>query len=259
MSKFYDAVDIVRKLRSPEGCPWDKQQTHKSLTPYLLEEAYEVIETIEGGDPEHLREELGDLLLQILLHAQIASESEQFDIDDVSETLSEKLVRRHPHVFQRHADLTPDEVTVNWEHIKLENDKLGNGERKTVLSGVPKTLPALMRAYRVQEKAARFGFDWDKTEDIVVKLDEEVAELKVELTAENEPGIEEELGDLLFTAVNVARFLKINPEEALNRITNKFKRRFEYIEKRLAESNRSVADADLAEMDELWEESKGKV
>jgi len=259
MSKFYELADIIRKLRAPDGCPWDRKQTHKSLTPYLLEEAYEVIETIEGSNAEKLKEELGDLLLQILLHAQIASECGQFDIDDVSDTLSEKLIRRHPHVFQRRAELTPDEVTVNWEHIKLEKDERMDGEKKSVLSGVPKTLPALLRAYRVQEKAARFGFDWEKVEDIIVKLDEEVAELKAELAAKNEAGIEEELGDLLFSVVNIARFLKINPEGALNRITNKFKRRFEYIENRLAESNRTVADADLAEMDKLWDESKGRV
>jgi tetrapyrrole methylase family protein/MazG family protein len=259
MSEFYKLVDIIRTLRGPDGCPWDRKQTHKSLTPYLLEETYEVLEAIDGSDAERLREELGDLLLQIVLHAQIASENGDYSIDDIANTLCDKLIRRHPHVFQKKADLTPDEVTVNWEHIKLEKDEPKDGERKSVLSGVPKTLPALLRAYRVQEKAARFGFDWEKIEDIIVKLDEEVAELKTELAAQNETGIEEELGDLLFSVVNIARFLKINPEGALNRITNKFKHRFEYIEDRLAESNRTVADADLAEMDKLWEQSKGKV
>ena len=259
MSEFYKLVDIIRTLRGPDGCPWDRKQTHKSLTPYLLEETYEVLEAIEGTDHDRLKEELGDLLLQIVLHAQIASENGDYSIDDIANTLCDKLIRRHPHVFEKKADLTPDEVTVNWEHIKLEKDEPKNGEKNSVLSGVPKTLPALLRAYRVQEKAARFGFDWEKVEDIIVKLDEEVGELKAELAAQNEAGIEEELGDLLFSVVNVARFLKIDPERALNRITNKFKRRFEYIEDCLAESNRTVADADLAEMDKLWEESKGKV
>ena len=259
MSSFYSLVDIMKTLRGPNGCPWDKIQTHKSLIPYLLEETYEVIETIEENDFEKLKEELGDLLLQIVFHAEIASQNGEFDIDDVSEAITRKLIRRHPHVFQKKTDLSPDEVTVNWEHIKLEKDKPKQGERNSVLSGVPKNLPALLRAYRVQEKAAQFGFDWEKTEDIIVKLDEETLELKTELANGNDAGIEEELGDLLFTVVNVARFLKIDPEGALNRITNKFKRRFEYIEERLAESNRTVADADLTEMDKLWDESKKKV
>jgi tetrapyrrole methylase family protein/MazG family protein len=249
----------MRKLRAPDGCPWDREQTHKSLLPYLLEETYEVMESVGEDDPNRLKEELGDLLLQIVFHAQIASESDKFDIDDVAKSLSDKLVRRHPHVFEKKAEITSDQVTINWEKIKLEHDKPKNGVANSVLSGVPKTLPALLRAYRVQEKAARFGFDWEKVADIIVKLDEEVAELKAELSAQNDAGIEEELGDLLFTVVNVARFLKIDPENALNRITNKFKKRFEYIEHRLADNNRTVADATLEEMDKLWEESKGEV
>ncbi len=259
MSKFYDLVDIMRTLRGPDGCRWDKAQTHKSLTPYLLEETYEVLDAIEDSDTQRLKEELGDLLLQVLLHAQIAAEVGEFDVDDIAEALSEKLVRRHPHVFQKRDDLTPNQVTLNWEHIKLENDEPKSGARKSVLSGVPRALPALLRAYRVQEKAARFGFDWAKVDDIVVKLDEEIDELKVEVAEKNRDGIEEELGDLLFSVVNIARFLKIDPEMVLNRITDKFKRRFEYIEERLAESDRTVADADLAEMDRLWNESKGRV
>ncbi|MFH1892910.1 MAG: nucleoside triphosphate pyrophosphohydrolase [Candidatus Zixiibacteriota bacterium] len=256
MSSFYELVDIMKKLRGPEGCPWDIEQTHKSLIPYLLEETYEVIERIEEADPVKLKEELGDLLLQIVFHAQIASDEGEFDIEDISKAISDKLVRRHPHVFEKKADITPEQVTINWEHIKLEKDEPRDGERNSVLSGVPKSLPALLRAYRVQEKAARFGFDWEKVEDIIVKLDEETVELKSELADKNESGIIEELGDLLFTVVNVARFLKIDPERALNRITNKFKTRFEYIETRLAESDRTVADATLAEMDKLWDESK---
>lgn len=258
MSRFYELVDIMKRLRAPDGCRWDREQTHKSLIPYLLEETYEVIERIEESDPEKLKEELGDLLLHVVFHAQIASDEGEFDIDDVSKAISDKLIRRHPHVFEKKADLTPDQVTVNWEHIKLEKDEPREGERNSVLSGVPKSLPALLRAYRVQEKAARFGFDWEKVDDIVLKLDEEMAELKTELRVEDEDAIVEELGDLLFTVVNIARFLKIDPERALNRITNKFKTRFEYIESRLAESGRSVADATLAEMDKFWEESKGK-
>jgi len=258
MSRFYELVDIMKRLRGPNGCAWDREQTHKSLIPYLLEETYEVIERIEDGDPAKLKEELGDLLLHVVFHAQIGSEHGEFDIEDVSKAVSDKLIRRHPHVFDKKADLTPDQVTVNWEHIKLEKDKPDDGEQNSVLSGVPKSLPALLRAYRVQEKAARFGFDWEKIDDILPKLDEEVAELKAELEANDEDGIVEELGDLLFTVVNVARYLKIDPERALNRITNKFKTRFEYIESRLAESGRTVADATLTEMDEFWEESKGR-
>ena len=259
MSRFYELVDIMRKLRAPDGCPWDREQTHKSLLPYLLEETYEVMESVEENDPNRLKEELGDLLLQIVFHAQIASDSDKFDIDDVAKSLSDKLVRRHPHVFEKKAEISSEQVTINWEKIKLEQDTPKNGVSNSVLSGVPKTLPALLRAYRVQEKAARFGFDWEKVADIIVKFDEEVAELKAELSAQNDAGIEEELGDLLFTVVNVARFLKIDPENALNRITNKFKRRFEYIEHHLADNNRTVADATLEEMDKLCEESKGEV
>jgi tetrapyrrole methylase family protein/MazG family protein len=255
MPQFYNLVDIMKRLRAPDGCPWDREQTHKSLLPYLLEETYEVMEAVDEDDPDRLKEELGDLLLQIVFHAQIAEESDQFDIDDVAKSLSDKLIRRHPHVFERKRDISSDQVTVNWEKIKLEHDKSNNG-RNSVLAGVPKSLPALLRAYRVQEKAARFGFDWEEVDQIVVKLDEELRELKAELDTDNRSGIEEELGDLLFTVVNVARFLKIDPEAALNRITNKFMRRFEYIEQRLAESDRTVADATLEEMDKLWNESK---
>jgi tetrapyrrole methylase family protein/MazG family protein len=258
MPQFYNLVDIMKRLRAPDGCPWDREQTHKSLLPYLLEETYEVMEAVDEDDPNRLKEELGDLLLQIVFHAQIAEESDQFDIDDVAKALSDKLIRRHPHVFEKKADISSDQVTVNWEKIKLEHDRPNNG-RNSVLSGVPKSLPALLRAYRVQEKAARFGFDWEEVSQIVVKLDEEVSELKAELDADNRSGIEEELGDLLFTVVNIARFLKIDPEAALNRITNKFMKRFEYIEHRLAESNRTVAEATLDEMDKLWDESKTEI
>jgi len=259
MSKFYELVDIMKRLRGQDGCPWDQKQDHKSLRPYLLEETYEVIEAINGGDMSELKMELGDLLLQIVFHAQMASERGDFDIEDISAAISEKLIRRHPHVFKDRKDITPEEVLNNWEKIKLQHDEPNGKRRKSVLEGVPKTLPALLRAYRVQEKAARFGFDWERVPQIMEKVDEELVELKEELANENQSGIEEELGDLMFSIVNVARYLKIDPEVALNNITNKFKRRFEYIESRLAEDGRTAADATLEEMDKFWEESKGKV
>ncbi len=259
MSKFYELVDIMKRLRGPDGCPWDQKQDHKSLRPYLLEETYEVIEAINADDIDELKVELGDLLLQIVFHAQMASERGDFDIEDVSGAISEKLIRRHPHVFQDRKDITAEQVLNNWEKIKLQRDEPNGKRRKSVLEGVPKTLPALLRAYRVQEKAARFGFDWERVPQIMEKVDEEIIELKNELADENRDGIEEELGDLLFSIVNVARFLKIDPEVSLNKITNKFKRRFEYIEERLAEDGRTAADATLEEMDAFWNEAKGKV
>lgn len=259
MSKFYELVDIMKRLRGPDGCPWDQKQDHKSLRPYLLEETYEVIEAINADDIDELKVELGDLLLQIVFHAQMASERGDFDIEDVSGAISEKLIRRHPHVFQDRKDITAEQVLNNWEKIKLQHDEPNGKRRKSVLEGVPKTMPALLRAYRVQEKAARFGFDWERVPQILEKVDEEIIELKDELEADNRDGIEEELGDLLFSIVNVARFLKIDPEVSLNKITNKFKRRFEYIEARLAEDGRTAADASLEEMDAFWNESKGKV
>lgn len=277
MSERFDKVaGIMAALRAPNGCPWDRKQTHKSLKPYLLEETYEVLETIDHGDEATLREELGDVLLQVLFHSQIAAEAGTFTIDDVLETLAEKLIRRHPHVFgtdgQTGSVTNSDQVLSQWEAIKRAERKAA-GNNHSALDGVPKTLPALLRAYQIQARAARVGFDWPHTagglEQIFGKIMEEVGELKQALGyAETDPAsappaqqaeVEAELGDILFSLVNLARFLKVNPEEALRRTTDRFIERFHLVEAQAAERGRPLADMPLADMDILWEEAKRRL
>ena len=253
MSNFDELVRIMKTLRSPSGCPWDLKQTHSSLVPYLLEETYEVIEAIEDNQADRMAEELGDLLLQIVFHAQVASEDGRFDIEDVAASINKKLIHRHPHIFKQKQDLSPEEVTQNWEQLKLAEKK---GHRKSALDGIPKVLPALLKAFRLQQKASRFGFDWENSEQVYEKVGEEMEELKEALDASDHDQIEEEIGDLLFSVVNLARFLEIDPESALARTNKKFLDRFLYVEKKLAEQGRSLSDSDLAEMDALWDESK---
>jgi tetrapyrrole methylase family protein/MazG family protein len=258
---------LMAKLRAPDGCPWDRKQTHESLKPYLVEEVYEVLEAIDQGDPGRFREELGDLLLQIVFHAQIAEEHERFSLDDVMQCLSEKLIRRHPHVFgspgQTGQAMSADDVKIKWEQIKRdERERSGRGE--SALEGVPKTLPALLRAFQVQARAARVGFDWSELRPVLQKLEEELHELR-EVLPEGDAGaggapskdaLQAELGDVLFTLVNLARHLTINPEEALRGTVNRFIDRFHYIESRAAADGRRLEDMPLEEMDALWEEAK---
>ncbi|MCP9440012.1 MAG: nucleoside triphosphate pyrophosphohydrolase [Nitrospira sp.] len=277
MSERFDKVaGIMAALRAPNGCPWDRKQTHESLKPYLLEETYEVLETIDHGDEAKLREELGDVLLQVLFHSQIAAEAGTFTIDDVLETLAEKLIRRHPHVFgmdgQAGSMTNSDQVLSQWEEIKRAERK-ATGNSQSALDGVPKTLPALLRAYQIQARAARVGFDWPHNagglEQIFGKIMEEVGELKQALGhAETDPAsapstqqaeVEAELGDILFSLVNLARFLKVNPEEALRRTTDRFIERFHLVEAQAAEQGRPLADMPLADMDILWEEAKRRL
>lgn len=249
---FRDLVDIVDKLRGPDGCPWDKQQNHKTLKPYLLEEAYEVIDALDEEEPVKLQEELGDLLFQVILHAQLAKEAGQFTINEVIETISEKMMRRHPHVFGN-ADLkTPKEVLANWEQIK----RVEKGSKASVLEGVPKQLPSLMRAHRLQEKAARLGFDHPTMDSAFAKVQEEIKEFEDAFRNGKTEEMEEELGDLLFTLVNLARFIEVNPEEALHKTIMKFIKRFRYIEENIARQGRPLKEASLEEMDALWEEAK---
>jgi tetrapyrrole methylase family protein/MazG family protein len=255
MSEFERLVEIMRKLRAPEGCPWDREQTHKSLIPYMLEETYEVIDSIEDSDMKKLREELGDLLLQIVFHSQMASEEGDFNIEDVAKSISDKLINRHPHIFKQKADLTPDEVTHNWEQIKLREKE---DKSESALSGIPRTAPALLRAFRLQQKAARFGFDWEKWQDVLEKAEEEIRELKEAIETNSSAKIEEEIGDLLFAVVNLSRFLGVDPETALNHMNKKFIERFRYVEKKLAESGKSLNDSNLEEMDSFWNEAKIK-
>jgi len=252
--EFKKLTETVARLRSPEGCPWDKQQTHESLKRYVIEETYEVVEAIDRGDPTKLKEELGDLLLQVLLHAQIASESGEFDIADVCRILREKLVRRHPHVFADRQVAGVDEVLTNWEQIKRAEP--GYEDRESVLDGVPESLPALMRAAKISKKAARIGFDWPDIHSIFDKLAEETCELREAVDSGDKETIKAEIGDLLFTVVNISRFAGIDPEEALRDMLGRFSQRFRKIEEIARETGRNLADMTLEEMDRVWNEAK---
>lgn len=254
MSENFDkAMRIMHRLRSPGGCPWDAEQTHDTLKRYLIEECYEVIEAIDTCDDGHLKEELGDLLLQPLFHAAIAEERGAFTIDDILETLSAKLVRRHPHVFGDQEIKTSDEQVANWEKIKKEEHGV---ERKSAISGVPPHLPSLMKAQKITEKAARVGFDWEHTDQVYAKVLEELHELEETMTAGDQERVEAELGDLLFAIVNLGRFLAVNPEEALRKTINRFETRFRHIEETLHAQGVNIKDASTEEMERLWEEAK---
>ncbi len=252
-TNFIRAVEIMNRLRAPGGCPWDAEQTHESLKRYLLEECYEVMEAIDAADDHLLQEELGDLLLQPLFHAAIAAERGAFTINDVIDTLCEKLIRRHPHVFGNEEILTSAEQITNWENIKKAEK---GDERKSALSGVPPHLPALLKAQKVTEKAARVGFDWEHVDQVFAKVLEELHELEETLETRDEERMEAELGDLLFATVNLGRFLSLNPEEALRKTINRFSCRFGHIETTLQQRGITMHDASLNEMEELWQEAK---
>lgn len=251
---FDDLVTLMTRLRGPGGCPWDRQQTYQDLKPYVIEEAYEVVEAIDLEDRRSLQEEIGDLLLEAVFLAEIAREEGAFDIGGCITAIHDKLVRRHPHVFGEVKAESAEEVLTNWERLKSAERR---EEDKSVLSGVPRALPALLKAVRLTEKAARVGFDWRKTEDVFQKLDEEVEELQQAIRGADPKEIEHELGDLLFTIANVARKLEVNPEEALQGSNRKFQQRFEAMESELRRQGRSFDDASLEEMDAMWERAKG--
>ncbi|CAN5339227.1 nucleoside triphosphate pyrophosphohydrolase [soil metagenome] len=260
---FRRLVDIMECLLDPAGCPWDRQQTHQSLKPYAIEEAYEVCEAIDDGDAKELCSELGDLGLQIVFHAALARRAGEFDVDAVYAAICNKLIRRHPHVFGDVNAADANAVLKNWESIKREERSEKNGadaKPPSALEGVPKALPALQRAQRLQAKAARVGFDWPDIAPVFAKIREEIAELEVELaTADAEKSqdrIRDEFGDMLFALVNAARFLNIDPEQALQETNQKFTRRFHHIESRLTELGKSPAQSSLEEMDKFWNEAK---
>ena len=277
-SRFDEVVALMARLRGDAGCPWDRKQTRESLKPYLLEEAYEVLETIDAQDDYKLKEELGDVLLQILFHAEIGRERKTFTIDDVLQTLAEKLIRRHPHVFNETTVIGPEggppamtaaEVVHRWEQIKRQEkaEESGNSQAGSVLDGVPKVLPALLRAYQLQIRAARHGFDWPEGEagyrQILEKIQEELQEVDAaRLESLREPNdrsirrLEAEVGDVLFAAVNLARHLKLNPEEALRTTANRFADRFTRMETAANEQGRRLSDMTLKEQDVLWEQAK---
>lgn len=245
---------IMSRLRSPKGCPWDREQTHQSIKQNLIEECYEVVDAIESGDADALCDELGDLLLQVVFHAQMAREEDHFDFDDVANSIAEKLVRRHPHVFGKNKLKTANQVLTQWHHIK----KSEVHRRKSILDGAPKHLPALMKAQEVQKKAARVGFDWSNVDDVRLKVEEERAELATAMRSGRRRQIEEELGDLLFAVVNLARVQKIDAEDALNRTVKKFRRRFQQIEREIARRGKKLEDCSLAELDAIWDKVKSR-
>ena len=247
MNKLNKLIDIVKKLRAPNGCDWDKVQTHDSLIPYLLEETYEVIEAIENKDYAALKEELGDLLLHVIFQADLAEDNKIFSIEDSINNVNEKLINRHPHIFNNEDNIKPEDV--NWELTKQKEKN-----RDSVLDGIPIALPALLRARRIQEKAAGVGFDWDKKDQVFNKIEEEVGELKEALNSNN--GIEEELGDVLFSVVNLSRHLNLNPEKTLKLSIEKFSKRFKRIEKDLKNKNIQMQNLSLKELDAIWEKNK---
>jgi len=248
-------VDIMARLRGPDGCPWDLKQTHRSLKPYLIEEGYEVLEAVDAGDDRELCEELGDLLLQIAFHAQIASEEGRFDLDQIAGAIAEKLIRRHPHIFGDITVESAEEVLTNWEAIKSA-EKEEKGADTSVLSGVPRHLPALLRARRIQDRAAKVGFEWAHAGEAAEKAREEVTEFLEARKEGDSERVAEELGDLLFALVNVARYSKICPEEALTGTIQKFLTRFRYIEDELRRLGTDAQDATIEQMDQLWEAAK---
>ncbi|ABN53855.1 MAG TPA: nucleoside triphosphate pyrophosphohydrolase [Hungateiclostridium thermocellum] len=254
---FDDLVEIMKILRSENGCPWDRVQNHESLKKYLIEETYEVLEVIDLNDKKRLCEELGDLLLQIVFHAQIASEDNEFDINDVITGICRKMVQRHTHVFGTDKADTAEEVLANWEEIKKKEK--GMESQTEVLKSVPSNLPALMRSYKVQQKASQVGFDWKDIDSVFEKVYEEINELRDVYKSKDVERINDELGDVLFSIVNLSRFLKVQPELALMGSVNKFIERFEFIEKEAAKSGRTLSEMSLDEMDELWNKAKTKI
>jgi MazG family protein len=268
-ARFDRLVDIMRALRAPDGCPWDREQTHASLRPFVLEETYEVLDAIESGDPATLREELGDFLYEAVFLAQISEEAGDFAIADAIQSICDKLVRRHPHVFARHtedgAPLTSQQVIEKWETMKaLERTAAGTSTAKppkTTLSGVPKTLPSLLRAYEISARAAAVGFDWARPADVIDKIEEEVAEVRSEVESGATGDLsraEEEMGDLLFAIANLSRKLGIEPEAALRRANDKFTARFDAMERAFAERGKRFNDLSLDEMEQEWRRVKSR-
>lgn len=253
-SQLQKFTQIIATLRGPNGCPWDKEQSHQSLLPCILEEAYEYFEAVQSGDAHKMKEELGDLLLQVGLQAQIAKDNGEFDIEAVAETISQKLIRRHPHVFGNVEVASSEEVSANWDEIK--KTEKAHHDRVSALDGVPRALPALFRAEKIQRRAAKVGFDWDDPGPVFNKVEEEFREFRHEIERNEPEKAEEELGDILFALVNVARHRGIHAETALNRTIDKFSRRFRYVEQSFVNRGRSIEDATLEEMDRYWEESK---
>lgn len=254
--KFERLVDIMARLRAPEGCPWDRAQSFDTIKAYTLEECYEVLDAIDNRDWKGLADELGDFILQAVFYAQMAAEEKRFTISDSLDAINEKLIRRHPHIFGTAVADTPEAVKKRWDEIKQE-ERAARGERdRGLLDGVPRSMPALVEAQQISSKAAGAGFDWDNINQVFEKTHEELEELKQARESAGAAEVEDEFGDILFVLVNVARFLKVDPEQALRRTNAKFRRRFGYIEQQLRERGRSLAESNITEMEELWQQAK---
>lgn len=250
--KFVELIDIMERLRAPEGCPWDREQTHETLKKYLIEESYELLEAIDENDDPAMVEECGDVLLQVVFHAQMAREEGRFDILDVITAINDKLIRRHPHVFGDRTANTAEEVLRNW-NVDKQKEK---PHRQSILDGLPKGLPSLMMAEQMQHRAAKVGFDWNRIEEVFAKFEEEWHEFREAHADKNAKEIEAEMGDLLFALVNIARYVHVDPEQSLTKTNQKFQRRFRFIERSLKEQNKTLEESDLKEMDALWDEAK---
>ncbi|HKW31723.1 MAG TPA: nucleoside triphosphate pyrophosphohydrolase [Candidatus Acidoferrum sp.] len=260
---FEKLVAVQARLRAPKGCPWDREQTHRALRTYLLEEAYEVLEALDAGNDAKFAEELGDLLLQIVFHSQIASEEGRFSVSDVIREIHDKMIRRHPHVFGETRAKDSKEVLRNWEQIKAEERRASKGqsgegakEAPSLLDGVSRALPATLEGFQLTRKASRIGFDWDNADGVIDKMREETAELEIALNDKEQQRIEEEMGDFLFASVNLARFLHVDPEIALKKANAKFSRRFRAMEARARESGREFKDLPREEMEAFWDATK---
>jgi len=247
-------IKIIARLRAPNGCPWDQEQTHASIKSCLIEECAELLDAIDDNDSEAMLEELGDILLQVIFHSQIASEENRFNIQDVAKHTCEKLIRRHPHVFADSIANNPEAVLQQWEKIKKTEKASAN--RTSAISGVPRHLPALQRAEKLQKKATKVGFDWDTVKGVIDKIEEELNEVKEAIANKNQENIKEEIGDLLFAVVNLARFQKLHPEELLHATIKKFTNRFIIMEKLLKNKNKNIETATLCEMEQSWQEAK---
>lgn len=250
-----DLILLIKRLRAPNGCPWDRKQKQEDIGKYILEEAYEVIESLESNDHEAIAEELGDLLFQILFLAEIGEESDAFSLDTIMRDVKEKMIRRHPHIFGDIKVNSVEEVKDNWQQIK-KKERSEKSRDNSLFDGIPRSLPALKRAQKITALAAVYGFDWQNIDEVLKKLQEELSEFNSALAHNDQIEIEEELGDLFFTLVNLSRFVKVDSETALSRTTNKFLKRFAYITDQLANRGKTLEQATLTEMDELWEKAK---
>jgi len=254
--KLERLIEIMARLRAPDGCPWDREQNFDTIRKFTVEETYEVLDAIDRRDWTDLREELGDYILQAVFYAQMASEEGLFSIGDCLDAINEKLIRRHPHIFGEETARTGDEVLKLWEAVKNKEKSAKDGAAKGLLDGIPRAQPALIEAQQISSRAARSGFDWSNADDVIAKLEEEIAEFRAAREAGSADQMEDELGDLMFTIVNLARFAKVDPEQALRRTNAKFRRRFAHVEQRLAGEGESLEGSSIEKLEALWQEAK---